>query len=75
MQRYRDDLEQARLKLEKQKAELIKKEEALRTVKSTSENKEEQLKAEIEKLKDQSNKHKEELAKVLEKRQVSIASM
>uniref|UniRef100_A0A3B1JB07 Cingulin b n=1 Tax=Astyanax mexicanus TaxID=7994 RepID=A0A3B1JB07_ASTMX len=67
LQRCRDDLEQARLKLKKQNEELLKKEVALGSVMRTSEEKEQQMKAEIEKLKDQSKKDKEELAKVLEK--------
>ncbi|KAI4878508.1 hypothetical protein NFI96_010451 [Prochilodus magdalenae] len=71
LQQYHDDLKRARLKLEEQKDELVKKEEEFRSMKRTSENKEEQLKAGIEKLKEQSKKDKEELAKVLEKAQES----
>ncbi|XP_066530762.1 cingulin isoform X2 [Hoplias malabaricus] len=73
LQRVHDDLNKASLKLAEQKAELVKKEEQLRSLKKTSEDKEKQLKAEIENLKDQSIKDKEELSKVSGKTQESLA--
>ncbi|XP_076865751.1 cingulin isoform X3 [Brachyhypopomus gauderio] len=74
LQHYRRDLEQAQLKLAEQKAELTKKEEELRSVKKTNEDKEWELKAEIERLTDQSKKNKEELAKVLETQQFPVSA-
>ncbi|KAI5607779.1 cingulin-like isoform X2, partial [Silurus asotus] len=61
-----DDMKQARLTIDEQKAELVKKEEELTCLRRSSQNKEQELKAEINKLKDQSKKDKEELSKVLE---------
>ncbi|XP_053087413.1 cingulin isoform X1 [Pangasianodon hypophthalmus] len=74
LQRCQDDLKQARLKIDEQKAELVKKEEELQSLKRTSQNKEQELEAEIDKLKDQSKKDKEEHSKVLEKMQQSLVS-
>lgn len=48
---------------------MVKKEEELQTLKRTSQNKEQELEAEIDKLKVQSKKDKEELSKVIEKTQ------
>uniref|UniRef100_A0A4W4EM69 Myosin tail domain-containing protein n=1 Tax=Electrophorus electricus TaxID=8005 RepID=A0A4W4EM69_ELEEL len=64
LQHCRRDLDQAQLKL----AEQLKKEE-LRSSKKMNEDKELELKSEIERLMDQSKKDKEELAKLLEKTQ------
>uniref|UniRef100_A0A671PUA0 Cingulin-like n=1 Tax=Sinocyclocheilus anshuiensis TaxID=1608454 RepID=A0A671PUA0_9TELE len=60
--------------VEKQKAEAAKREEELKSVSRANENREEELKAEIDRLIDQSKKDKEELAKVLEKTQQSSTS-
>ncbi|XP_060760973.1 cingulin isoform X2 [Neoarius graeffei] len=74
LQRCLDDLKTAHLKVDEQKAELAKKEEELQTLKRTSQNKEQELEAEIDKLKVQSKKDKEELSKVIEKTQQSLLS-
>ncbi|KAF4080397.1 hypothetical protein AMELA_G00170170 [Ameiurus melas] len=74
LQHCLDDLKKAHLKIDEQKAELVKKEEELRALKRTSQNKEQELEAEIDKLKDQSKMDKEELSKVLEKTQQSLGS-
>ncbi|KAF7686193.1 cingulin isoform X1 [Silurus meridionalis] len=63
LQRRLDDVKQARLTINEQKAELVKKEEELTCLRRSSQNKEQELKAEIDKLKDQSKKDKEELSK------------
>ncbi|KAK2864480.1 hypothetical protein Q7C36_003634 [Tachysurus vachellii] len=67
-----DDLTQAHLKIDEQNAELVKKEEELRALKRTSRDKEKELEAEVEKLKDQAKKDKEELSKELQKTQQSL---
>ncbi|XP_017337215.1 cingulin isoform X2 [Ictalurus punctatus] len=74
LQRCLNDLKQAHLKIDEQKAELVKKGEELRALKRTSQNKEQELEAEIDKLKDQSKMDREELSKVLEKKQQSLVS-
>lgn len=58
------------------KADLLKKEEQLTALKKTSEITETELKTEIDKLKDQSKKDKEEFTKMLEKKsQVSSSKL
>ncbi|KAK3525142.1 hypothetical protein QTP86_019526 [Hemibagrus guttatus] len=74
LQRCLDNLKEARLQIHEQKAELAKKEEELRSLRRTSQDKEDELEAEINKLKEQVQKDKEELSKELEKRQQSLAS-
>lgn len=69
LQRRRDNLKQAHVKLDEQKAELVKKEEELQSLQRANQKKEQELKAEIVQLKEQSKKDKEELSKVLEKTQ------
>ncbi|XP_059365184.1 cingulin-like isoform X2 [Carassius carassius] len=64
-----DDLKKALSEVEKQKAEAAKREEELKSVSRANENREKELKAEIDRLIDQSKKDKEELAKLLEKTQ------
>lgn len=58
--------------MEKQKSEVAKKEDELKSVTRANEKKEKDLKAEIDRLKDQIQKDKEELAKALEKTQQVI---
>jgi len=72
LQQCRDDLKQAYSQVEKQKAEAAKKEEELKSVTRANEKQEKELKAEIDGLKDQLKKDKEELAKALEKTQQVI---
>ncbi|XP_027010732.1 cingulin isoform X2 [Tachysurus fulvidraco] len=69
-----DDLTQAHLKIDEQNTELVKKEEELRAMKRNSRDKENELEAEIEKLKDQAKQDKEKLSKELQKTQQSSAS-
>ncbi|XP_051519636.1 cingulin-like isoform X2 [Myxocyprinus asiaticus] len=69
LQRCQNDLKRAQSELHKQKAEAGKKEEELKSVMRDNEEREKELKAEIDRLKDQSVKDKEELAKALEKTQ------
>lgn len=72
LQRCRDDLKKAHSQVEKQKAEAAKKEEELKLVTRANEKQEKELKAEIDRLKDQLKNDKEELAKALEKTQQVI---
>lgn len=58
--------------MEKQKSEAAKKEEELKSATRANEKQEKELKAEIDRLKDQLKKDKEELAKALEKTQQVI---
>ncbi|XP_039534517.1 cingulin isoform X1 [Pimephales promelas] len=74
LQQCRDDLKQAYSQVEKQKAEAAKKEEELKSVTRANEKQEKELKAEIDGLKDQLKKDKEELAKALEKTQQPFMS-
>ncbi|XP_052389880.1 cingulin-like isoform X1 [Carassius gibelio] len=69
MKQCQDDLKKALSEVEKQKAEAAKREEELKSVSRANENREMELKAEIDRLLDQSKKDKEELAKLLEKSQ------
>lgn len=74
LQRCRDDLKKAHSQVEKQKAEAAKKEEELKLVTRANEKQEKELKAEIDRLKDQLKNDKEELAKALEKTQQPFTS-
>ncbi|XP_043073631.1 cingulin isoform X2 [Puntigrus tetrazona] len=69
LQRCRDDLKKALSEVEKQKAEAAKSEEKHKSGARANENREKELKAEIDRLIDQSKKDKEELRKALEKTQ------
>ncbi|XP_051948243.1 cingulin-like isoform X2 [Xyrauchen texanus] len=69
LQRCRDDLKRAQSELLKQKAEAAKKEEELKSAMRANEQREKELKVEIDRLKDQLKNDKEELAKTLEKTQ------
>ncbi|XP_051991108.1 cingulin-like isoform X2 [Xyrauchen texanus] len=69
LQRCQNDLKRAQSELHKQKAEAGKKEEELKSATRVNEEREKELKAEIGRLKNQSVKDKEELAKALEKTQ------
>lgn len=75
LQRCQDDLKKALSEVEKQKAVAAKREEELKSVSRANENREKVLKAEIDRLIDQSKKDKEELTKVLEKTQQVILEM
>ncbi|XP_058260953.1 cingulin isoform X2 [Hemibagrus wyckioides] len=74
LQRCLDDLTEARLQIREQKAELEKKEEELRSLRRTSQDREDELEAEIKTLQEQVKKDREELSKELEKRQQALAS-
>ncbi|KAI7799153.1 cingulin isoform X2 [Triplophysa rosa] len=66
LRRCQDDLKNARSDLDRQKAEMMKKGEELKSVTRANEERETELQMEIDRLKDQSKKDKE-LAKALEK--------
>lgn len=68
-------MKKALSEVEKQKAVAAKREEELKSVSRANENREKVLKAEIDRLIDQSKKDKEELTKVLEKTQQVILEM
>lgn len=72
LQRCRDDLKKAHSEVEKQKAEVAKKEEELKSAAKANEKQEKEMKAEIDRLKDQLQKDKKEHAKALEKTQQVI---
>lgn len=67
LRRCQDDLKKARSDLDRQKAEMVKKEEELKSVARTNEEREKKLQMQIDGLKEQSKKDKEELVKALEK--------
>lgn len=67
LQRCHDDLKQARSDLDKQKGELDEKSKALQALKRASGEKEAELLSEISRWKEQSEKDRAELEKVLEK--------
>ncbi|XP_035537922.1 cingulin isoform X1 [Morone saxatilis] len=67
LQRCHDDLKRARADLDKQNGELDEQREALQALKKASGEKEAKLLSEISRLKEQSQKDKDELEKALEK--------
>nr|XP_055076827.1 cingulin isoform X1 [Misgurnus anguillicaudatus] len=74
LQCCQDDLNKARSELDRQKAEIAKKEEELKSVTRANEERVHELQIEINRLKDQSKNDKEELAKALEKKQQTPTS-
>lgn len=69
LQQCRDGLRKAHSELEKQKAEALKKQEELKSATRANEKRENELKAEVDRLINQSKKDKEELTKAMEKTQ------
>lgn len=69
LQQCRDGLGKAHSELEKQKAEALKKQEELKSATRANEKRENELKAEVDRLINQSKKDKEELTKAMEKTQ------
>lgn len=67
LRRCQDDLKKVHSDLDRQKAEMVKKEEELKSVTRTNEEREKKLQMQIDGLKEQSKKDKEELVKALEK--------
>ncbi|XP_034456264.1 cingulin isoform X3 [Hippoglossus hippoglossus] len=73
LQRCHDDLKRTRADLDKQKGELDEKSKALQALKKASGEKEARLMSEIGKMKEQSQKDKNELEKALDKAKESSA--
>ncbi|KAJ0055047.1 hypothetical protein NL108_008985, partial [Boleophthalmus pectinirostris] len=74
LRRCHEDLKRARADLEKQKGEMSDKTEALLTLRKSSMTKEAELHEEIRKLKEQSQKDRDELERIKEVRELSAGS-